>query len=99
MMSTSLPNRPQLREQVLSGIVTFEFYQNVYLPHAQSAQSRAVDALQRVSKGKVSASVLLGAKAASAPLSFRVLADSVAIMPADQLSQFVAQVFAGTDAS
>ena len=86
----------QMRQELLSGVVTFDFYQTVYLPYAQSAQARAVEALQRVSKGKVSASVMLGAKEASAPLSYRVLADSVAVMSPEQLNQFVAQVFDAT---
>lgn len=83
----------QFRQEVLAGVVTLHFYETVYLPYAQSAQSKTVDALQRVSKGKVTASVLMGAKAAAAPLSYRVLADSVAVMSDEQLQQFAAQVF------
>ena len=83
----------QFRQELSAGRVTPEFYQLVYLPYAQGVQARAVESLQRVSKGKVSASVLMGMKAANAPLNFRALADSVAVMPPEQLEQYVAQVF------
>ncbi len=81
------------RTDVLRGVVTMDFYERVYLPHALAGQTRAVDNLQRVSKGKVSASVLLGAKKAAAPMSYRALADTVVVMSGEQLAQFVEQVF------
>lgn len=87
------PALEQWRREVLGGVVTTAFYETVYLPFAASAQARAVDTLIRVSKGKVTASVVLGTKAASAPLSYRVLADVVAAMPQEQLDQFVATLF------
>jgi hypothetical protein len=83
----------QHRTDLLAGRVTPAFYQAVYLPYAHAAQTRTVEALQRVSRGKVTASVLLGAKQAATPLSYRVLADSVAVMSVEQLNHFIAQYF------
>ncbi|MEO2088767.1 MAG: hypothetical protein ABGY75_04605 [Gemmataceae bacterium] len=81
------------RTDVLRGVVTVDFYQLVYLPYALAGQTRAVENLQRVSKGRVSASVLIGAKKAAAPMAYRALADTVAVMSGEQLAQFVEQVF------
>jgi hypothetical protein len=85
--------REKFRTELLTGKVSPEFYQHCYLPYANGVQTRAIETLQRVSRGKVTASVLLGAKQAAAPLTYRALADSVAVMSAEQIQQLVAQVF------
>lgn len=82
----------QHRADLAAGRVTPAFYETVYLPHATAVQTRTVDTLVRVSHGKVTASVLLGAKQATAPMTYRTLADSVAVMSAEQLDHFIAQV-------